>query len=135
MLGATTPLAQSIEFNRMAESVPNGNRRILKVTPGNLRQHHLYVRDHLDFFPPECVGLARRAKAAAQDNQIEIVLDGLNETVRTDIAADAKTGRSRGFFRGRGWVGAFFKRHGVTAGDQLALDRLAERRYRPCSLV
>jgi DNA (cytosine-5)-methyltransferase 1 len=114
----------------MSESMANGNRRILKVTAGNLRQHHLYIRDHLDFFPPDCVGPSRRSKSTTTDNSIEIILDGLNQTVRTDIAADAKTGRPRSFFRGRGWVGEFFEHHQVSAGDELAFERLAPRQYR-----
>lgn len=112
----------------MAESADH--RRILKVTPGNLRQHHLYVREHLDFFPADCVGPPRRHKGSTGTTSIEIDLDGLNRVVRTDIGADAATGKARGFFRGRSWVGAFFKHHGVTAGDELALVRIAPRRYR-----
>ena len=61
----------------MDEAATNGNSRILKVTPGNLRQNHLYVRGHLDFFPPDCIGPPRRRKDDA-DKLIEIALDGLN---------------------------------------------------------
>jgi hypothetical protein len=25
-------------------------RRLLRVTPGNIRNNHIYVRDHYDFF-------------------------------------------------------------------------------------
>jgi hypothetical protein len=114
----------------LGEPLADRNCRILQVTAGNLRQHHLYIREHLDFFPADCIGPAKQSKNGSPDNQIEIVLDGLNQTVRTDIGTDAKTGKSRGFFRGRRWVGAFFKHHGIAAGDRLALERLRERRYR-----
>jgi DNA (cytosine-5)-methyltransferase 1 len=106
-----------------------GTLRLLKVTAGNLRQSHLYIREHFDFFPRECIGPARKKNKVA-GQQIEIVLDGLNETVQTDISADARTGKPRNFFRGRTWVRKFFEHHGIEAGDQLALERLDSRRYR-----
>ena len=104
-------------------------KRLLLVTPGNIRNSHLYVRKHYDFFPPDCVGPARK-RAKATNGDIEILLDGLNEAVKTDIGRNAKTGAPRGFFRGRTWVRRFFEHHKVQAGDQLALERLGTRRYR-----
>lgn len=55
------------------------HKRFLVVTPDNLRQNHLYIREHFDFFPSNCV------------------VDGLNETITTDIARDAKTGNRAAF--------------------------------------
>jgi DNA (cytosine-5)-methyltransferase 1 len=108
----------------------NGNgRRLLRVTPGNIRNSHLYVRDHYDFFPADCVGPSRKSSNGIC-HDIELVLDGLSEVVKTDIGASAKTGKPRGFFRGRQWVRRFFKLHEVRAGDLLALDRLEPKRYR-----
>lgn len=104
-------------------------RRLLRVTPGNIRNSHLYVREHYDFFPANCVGPSRR-RSNGVCRDIELVLDGLNEVVKTDIGASAKTGKPRGFFRGRQWVRRFFKCHEVRAGDLLALDRLEPQRYR-----
>jgi hypothetical protein len=73
---------------------------VLRVTPGNLRHSHLYVSPHFDFFPADCVGPSRkrRGQPAAP---IEIILDGLGETIETDIGANAATGKPRNFFRGR----------------------------------
>jgi DNA (cytosine-5)-methyltransferase 1 len=102
-------------------------RRLLQVTAGNIRHSHVYVNGHYDFFPPDCVGGARRS---ASSPTIDIQLDGLNRTIRTDIGRDARTGKPRGFFRARGWVRQFFQRHGVKPGTMLALDRLSERGYR-----
>ena len=99
------------------------NKRLLLVTPGNIRNNHLYVRGLYDFLPPDCVGPPRKRGKAACGN-IEIFLDGLNETICTDV------GTPRGFFRGRKWVRCFFEHHGVHAGDRLALERLGNRRYR-----
>jgi hypothetical protein len=104
-------------------------KRLLLVTPGNIRNSHLYVRKHYDFFPPDCVGPSRK-RAKGTNGDIEILLDGLNEAIKTDIGRNAKTGAPRGFFRGRTWVRRFFEHHKVHAGDQLALERLGTRRYR-----
>jgi DNA (cytosine-5)-methyltransferase 1 len=102
-------------------------RRLLPVTAGNVRHCHVYVNGHYDFFPPDCIGGAKRS---ADSPTIDIQLDGLNRTIRTDIGCDAKTGKPRGFLRARGWVRQFFERHGVKPGTMLALDRLSERSYR-----
>ena len=104
-------------------------RRLLVVTPGSVRNSYLSVREHYDFFPADCVGPPnRRANGTGVD--IEILLDGLNEAIKTDIGTNAKTGAPRGIFRRRPWVRRFFEHHGVHAGDQLALERLGTRRYR-----
>ena len=110
--------------------IPNGQesqrKRLLQVTAGNIRHSHLYVNGLYDFLPPDCVGGAKRSAGCPT---IEIHLDGLNRKIRTDIGRDAKTGKPRGFFRGRGWVREFFEHHGVNPGAFLALERLAERAY------
>lgn len=104
-------------------------RRLLRVTPGNVRNYHIYVREHLDFFPDDCIGPSRR-KLSDNGHSIALELDGLGEVVATDIGASAVNGRPRGFFRGRQWVRRFFKHHNVAAGDLLALDRIELRKYK-----
>ena len=99
----------------------------MHVTAGNLRNSHLYVNGHYDFFPSDCIGGAKRSADGAT---IDIHLDGLDRTIRTDIGVDAKTGKPRGFFRTRGWVRQFFGHHEVKPGTVLALERLSERTYR-----
>jgi len=89
--------------------------RILKVTPGNLRQSHLYVRGHYDFFPSECLGPPTEKNRKA-DCQVEIFLDGLKETVLTDLCTDADTGKPRGMFRGRTRVRRFYEHDKKFAG-------------------
>lgn len=110
---------------------PNGvnvdKKRLLKVTTGNVRYSHVYVSGHYDFFPPDCIGEARRS---ADCRAIEIYLDGLDRTIKTDIGRNAKTGKPRSFFRARSWVRPFFERHDVKPGSLLALERLSERFYR-----
>jgi len=117
------------ESNGMIASENRGteNKRLLRVTAGNVSHNHLYVTGHYDFFPLDCIGAAKRS---ANSPTIDIHLDGLDQTVTTDIGRDARTGKPRGFLRGRGWVRQFFKHHAVKAGTLLALERLSERSYR-----
>jgi hypothetical protein len=104
-------------------------KRLVVVTAGNLRQSHFYIREHYDFFPPDCLGPSTKASAADR-GELEILLDGLDEVVKTDIGTDGKTGKPRAFFRRRAWVRRFFEHHNVRPGDKLALERLGKRRYR-----
>jgi hypothetical protein len=107
----------------------DATKRLLIVTAGNVRQSHFYIREHYDFFPPDCLGPPRK-RGLANDQDLEIVLDGLDEVIKTDIGTDLKTGKPRAFFRGRTWVRRFFEHHSVAAGDRLSLERLGGRRYR-----
>ena len=102
-------------------------KRMLRVTAGNLRHNHLYVSGHYDFFPSDCIGGARRS---SDSPTIDIHLDGLNRTIRTDIGRDASAGKPRGFFRTRSWVRKFFEHHEVKPDSFVALERLSERTYR-----
>jgi DNA (cytosine-5)-methyltransferase 1 len=104
-----------------------GNRLLLRVTPANIRYNHLYVTHHHDFFPSDCIGGSRRI---ARGNTIKIYLDGLGETIETDIGSDAKTGKPRAFLRDREGIGRFYKHHRVKAGDLLALEQDSDREYR-----
>jgi hypothetical protein len=97
--------------------------RLFRVTAGNLRQNHLYITGQRDFFPHDCIGAAKRSNNG--HGAVEVVLDGLGETVTTDIGSDAATGKARGFLRGRGWMRRFDEHHRVAAGTVLAMERLA----------
>lgn len=113
----------------MDHGVTDKWKRVLEVTPGNIRNSHLYVTGHHDFFPEDCIGPSRSSKGGAP-REIEILLDGLDERICTDIGRNAKTGKPRNFFRRRTWVRRFYEHHQVSAGTLLALERLAERKYR-----
>ena len=109
----------------MSGTVAN-KKRLLRVTAGNLRQNHLYVNGHYDFFPEDCIGPSRRS-AKSSNGEFEVFLEGLKETIRTDIPSDKKTGKPRNFFRGRTWVRRFFEHHGIKIGDVLAFERIGKR--------
>jgi hypothetical protein len=111
-----------------SNTAADDKRRILQVTAGNLRNNHLYVNGHLDFFPPDCVGPPNRRQSIL--GTIYIELDGLNKTIATDIGRDSRTGKPRGFLRDRSSVGRFYAHHALQPGARLALERLTECRYR-----
>ncbi len=75
-------------------------KRLIRVTEGNLKNNHLYVTGHYDFFPLDCIGASRKSKNG-HAKPIEIFLDGLNITIQTDIGTDASTGKPRRMFRER----------------------------------
>jgi hypothetical protein len=102
-------------------------KRVLHVTGPNLVYNHLYVTGHYDFFPIDCIGGPRRS---ADSPTIQIYLDGLGRTVKTDIGRDARTNKPRGFLRGRTWLREFYQHHRVKPGALLSLEGLSERTYR-----
>lgn len=103
--------------------------RLIQVTAGNIRNSHVYITGHHDFFPSECFGQPRRS-ANGNGHHIHIHLDGLDRVVDTDIGKDAKTGEPRREFRGRKWVREFFQWHGTKPGDVLELRRCGPNSYR-----
>src|SRR5437660_292581 len=120
------PTGRTNEFIVFRDAMMD-RKRILQVTAGNLRQCHLYVNGHHDFFPKSAFGGSKRNGNTGAG--IEIFLDGLNETVTTDIGSDAKSGKPRGFLRGRSWVRRFYDFHAVKPGTLLSLEKLAQKKY------
>ncbi|MBI1825938.1 MAG: hypothetical protein HYR83_06075 [Planctomycetes bacterium] len=91
-------------------------KRLIRVTAGNLRNDHLYITGHLDFFPPDAVGPSKKARNG-QSKPLEIWLEGLNVAIETDLTSDAKNGKPRRMFRGRKWVRKFYEHHQIKTGD------------------
>ncbi len=110
-------------------SVESSNsKRLIALTGGNLRNHHLYITGYHDFFPEECFGASSAQKGAGQ--QLTLVVDGLAEPVQTDIARSSGNGSPRSFFRKRAWVARFFQHHGLHEGSIVAIERLDRFRYK-----
>ena len=101
-------------------------KRLLRVTAGNLRHNHLYIHGHYDFFPN---GSSHKSPNGSCPS-IRIVLEGLGETIDTNIGSDARTGKPPRVFRGRSWVRRFYTYHKIKTGDVLAIERVDKRRYR-----
>lgn len=75
-------------------------KRLVTITGGNLRNNHIYISGHHDFFGEECYGSSSQGKKAKQ--LLTLVVEGLSETIETDIAMNGSNGSPRNFFRKRG---------------------------------
>lgn len=103
-------------------------KRLIAVTGANLRNAHLYISGHHDFFPPECYGASNEEDGLGQELTLRV--EGLPEPKRTDIARDGDNGHPRNFFRRRAWIAEFFKRHDLRQGDNSTVYKVA-RGLRP----
>lgn len=103
-------------------------KRLVSITRGNLRNHHIYLSGHFDFFPQACYGNSSKAKGTG--SQLTLRVDGLPKAIETDIARDGKNGRPRNFFRKRAWVRKFFEKHEIREGDVVAIERIGDFEYR-----
>ena len=93
-------------------------KRLICVNAANLRQNHLCLTGHADFFPADCYGASSEHKGTGNPLRLDVL--GLPAPVYTDIPTEAKSGKPRRFFRKRAWVGEFFAKHGIKPGDTLA---------------
>ena len=95
---------------------------VIVLTQGNLNNGHVYLRQHLDFFPADAIGAAN-----AHDGQgapLTVHFAGLPGMVQTDIAGDKVVFRSRGPWR------KFFAHHALRPSDTIIIKRLAAYEYR-----
>jgi len=106
----------------------SNRKRLISITGGNLRNQHLYIGGHHDFFPKECYGESSAKNGTG--HSVTLVVDGLPQPIKTDIARNGANGRPRNFFRKRAWVGRFFKRHDLQEGDVIAIEKLNDFTYR-----
>jgi DNA modification methylase len=110
--------------NRSTEN----RKRLVSITEGNLRNHHLYITGYHDFFPAECYGQSSVKKGTGRS--LTLVVDGLANPVETDIARNGGNGQPRNFFRKRTWLGEFFEKHQMREGDVVAIERVDPLTYR-----
>jgi hypothetical protein len=73
--------------------VLSDTKRSLRITAGNLRQNHLYIAGHYDFFPKDAIRGSK--KNGNGELPIEIFLEGLNEWYRDlcPMCADETEGK------------------------------------------
>lgn len=103
-------------------------KRLICVNAANLRENHLYLTGHTDFFPADCYGQSSAKKGVGR--LIRLDVSGLPDPVMTDIPTELRSGKPRNFFRKRSWVGNFFKKHGIKPGDTIAIERISSHRFR-----
>jgi hypothetical protein len=107
-------------------SIPNAGpvRRdqiVIQLTQGNLKNNHIYLRRHLDFFPSDVIGAANAHEG--EGVLLTLHFEGHPEVVQTDIPRDKK------IFRCRGDVGRFFAWHRLAEGDSVVIERLSRYEY------
>jgi len=103
-------------------------KRLVAITAGNLRNSHIYIRDHFDFFPDDCVGESSRKKG--RHKLLTLLVAGLQDPVRTDIPKDVTTGKRKHIFRDQKWVRKFFQKHSIREGDVIAIERIDPYTYK-----
>jgi hypothetical protein len=112
----------------LSRSTEKNRKRLISITEGNLRNHHLYITGCHDFFPKECYGQSSTKKGTGR--KLTLMVEGLPNAVETDIARDGDNRLPRNFFRKRSWVGEFFGTHRLQDGDTIAIERLDPLTYR-----
>ena len=103
-------------------------KRLITITAGNLRHHHIYISGHHDFFPKECYGGSNKKKGMGK--LLSIYLNGFSDPINTDIATNGGNGKPRNIFRKRTWIRKFFEKHELSEGDVIALEKLDKFHYR-----
>ncbi len=94
---------------------------MIQLTQGNLNNHHIYLRRHLDFFPADTIGAPNAHHG--EGTLLTLHFEGHSEPVQTDIAGDKK------IFRCREDVGRFFAKHRLAEGDSVVIERLSTYEY------
>ena len=93
----------------------------IEITQANLDHQHIYLAKHRDFFPADAIGESNLS--AGEGRLLKLHVDGLAETIQTDIAGDKM------IFRQRAWVRDFFNVHSAQAGDLVQITKIAEYNY------
>jgi ASC-1-like (ASCH) protein len=104
--------------DRMPHALPASGAFSIPITPGNLKNHTLYVTGVLDRFPRWSIGGASGRDAA---RPITLMLHQ-GPTVQTDIVGGRK------LLRTRVW-GAWFRRHGAKPDDRVIFTPVDEATY------
>jgi hypothetical protein len=92
-----------------------------RLTEGNIRNSHFYLRGCVDRFPSELVGGSNKTERAVK--QAVIDWGGPSHAV-TDIDGDKQ------IFRERGWTKQFFEVNEAQAGNWVLIEEAGPYRYR-----
>jgi DNA modification methylase len=103
--------------------------RVIQLTEGAYKNGYLSIRPcGREFFPLDVFGGS--SKKVGLGIPIKLQVDGLSDTIETDIPKDKKTGEPRWIFRERAWVKHFFRRNKLTPGNTVVISRINERMYK-----
>ncbi len=122
---AVADVIRSLVRIRAAMHEPQGepDRIVIPLTQGNINNNHVYLAKYLDFFPADAIG--GHNKQAGRGTPLKLNFEGFIGAESTDIDPKHK------FFQlpGRAWKD-FFERHGLRAGDKVAIERISAYEYR-----
>jgi hypothetical protein len=85
---------------------------VVELTDGNVRNHHIYLRD-MHWIPQAAIGGGNVSEAA--DEHLTVTFSP-GQIVKTDIAGDKM------IFRERGAVRDFFERVGAKGGTRVVVE-------------
>ncbi|MET4693616.1 hypothetical protein [Endozoicomonas lisbonensis] len=114
------PAAPKLAYTAPVRVATGANEGEVVITQGNLNNNHIYVRNVVELFPPECFGGSNRRELASQ--LITLHLDKA-ETVKCDIDGTKK------IFRDRRAIGQFLKLNNFVANDKVLIKRIADLEY------
>jgi DNA (cytosine-5)-methyltransferase 1 len=103
-------------------------KRLISIQKGNFGNNHIYISGHHDFFPKQCYGKSNKKKGIGKE--LILVVEGLNEIIKTDIGINGSNSKPRNFFRNRKWVKKFFEKNEIREGDVIAIEKMGKFRYR-----
>ncbi|WP_417524084.1 3'-5' exonuclease [Marinovum sp.] len=92
-----------------------------KLTEGNIKNNHIYLRDFFNAFPADVVGGSNMETAARKTISVEW---GGGSVAITDLDGKKK------IFRKRGWIREFFARTGANAGDTVLVETVGPYSYK-----
>ena len=104
----------------MTKSEPTTDAvRRTRLTPGNIGNHHIYLRECSSIFPADCIGGGNKNEAGIPVS-VKFEPGGI---VDTDV--DGK----KWIFRDRKAVRAFLEGSAAEAGDWVVVERVGDRSF------
>jgi DNA polymerase-3 subunit epsilon len=91
-----------------------------KLTQGNINNGHFYLRSFISLFPANAIGGTNKTELGCPI----LVQLGNAEPIQTDIPSDKL------MFRARGPVRKFFAESNAVPGDEVLVERIAEREFK-----
>lgn len=105
-------------------------KRLVCLTKTDVARGTLSLRGNLDFFPAVGCRSIKTARPRRMPGEILLDVMGLPDAIVTEIAVDQDSARPKAHFRDQTWIREFFRRHRLSAGDTVAIELVAEGRFR-----
>jgi len=101
--------------------------RVIEVTDSAIENNRMDIGAcGPSFFPKNAVGGPTKREAGVP---VCLYPTGVPGPIKTDIPTRGNSGKPRWMFRQRGWVGTFYKKNGLIAGDKVEIRHRRNRTY------